>query len=220
MFGFISAGISAVGSVLSTAGSAIGTACGVIGGAVVSAGKVMIDAISRGLPILEKVCDVAFTVGKEVGIFSPMHTERNMYELGMRAEGIDSEQFDDNKAFIEHIREKVELSKERLEQLDNLSDDDKLKYVAIGSAVTIAAIKEQYRIDIPNTFWPTGAELGIRPEQVKPMLDVFETARLKPDLEGFLKGDLPSDLHSNIYDLIDNKLGDLLNDEVMDKLLC
>ncbi|MBE8127752.1 hypothetical protein [Photobacterium damselae] len=213
MLGLISAGISAVGS-------AIGSACSAIGGAVVSTGKVMIDAISRGLPIVEKVCDIAFTVGKEVGIFSPTHTERDMYELGMRAEGIDSEQFDNNKAFIEHIREKVELSKERLEQLDNLSDGDKLKYAAIGSAVTIAAIKEQYKIDIPNTFWLTGAEIGIRSEQVKPMLDEFETARLKPDLDGFLKGELSSDLHSNIYDLIDNKLDDLLNDEVMDKLLC
>lgn len=221
MFGFIGAAVSGA---ISVVGTAIGSACSAIGGAVVSAGRVMVDAISRGLPIVEKVCDTAFTIGKAIGIFSPDQTERDMYELGMRAEhsideGIDSEQFEDNKAFIDHIRQKVELSKEKIEQLDNLSDSDKLKYVSIGCAVTIAAIKDQYKIDIPNTFWVAGAEIGVKPEQFKPMLDVFENAKLKPDLEGFMKGELSSDLHRDIYDLIDDRFGDILSEETLDKLL-
>lgn len=225
MFAFIGGAISAVSGALGAVGSAIGTACSAIGGAVVSSGRVMVDAISRGLPIVEKICDIALTVGKGLGLFSPSQGECDMYELGMRtersvAEGVTSEQFDSNQAFIDHLRDKIALSKENIEQLDNLSDSDKLKYASIGSAVTIAAIKEKYEVDIPETFWIAGTDLGVEPEQFKPMLDIFESAQLKPDLEGFLKGELPSELQRSIYDLIDKKLGDVLSNETLDKLLC
>ncbi|MEY8239717.1 MAG: hypothetical protein RPT25_05180 [Cycloclasticus sp.] len=216
MFAFIGGAISAVSGALGAVASAIG--------AVVSTGRVMLDAISRGLPMVEKICDIALTVGKGLGLFSPNHGECDMYELGMRAErsvseGVTSEQFDSNQAFIDHLRDKGALSKENIEQLSNLSDGDKLKYACIGSAVTISAITEQYQVDIPETFWLAGADLGVGPEQFKPMLDIFESAQLKPDLEGFLKGELASELQRSIYELIDEKLGDVLNNETLDKLL-
>lgn len=224
MFAFISAGLGLISGGLSAVGSAIGTACSAIGGAVISTGRIMIDAISRGLPMVEKICDVALTVGKGLGLFSPEHNDTDMYELGMRTErsieeGVHSEQFDSNQAYIDHLREKIILSKAHIEQLDNLSDSDKLKYACIGSAVTIAAIQEKYEVDIPETFWITSTGLGIEPEQVKPMLDVFEQEKLKPDLDGFLKGELSSDLQRKIYDLIDEKLNDVLSKEAVDKLL-
>lgn len=220
MLGLISAGIAA----LSAAGSAIGAACSAIGGAVISTGRIMIDAISRGLPMVEKICDIALTVGKGLGLFSPENNEVDMYELGMRTErsveeGVTSEQFDSNQAYIDHLREKVTLSKANIEQLNSLSDSDKLKYACIGSAVTIATIQEKYEIDIPETFWLAGAEVGVAPEQFKPMLDIFENAQLKPDLERFLKGDLTFELQRNIYDLIDERLGEVLSSETLDKLL-
>ncbi|MEZ9368449.1 hypothetical protein AB4140_06425 [Shewanella sp. 10N.286.51.B2] len=210
---------------LSSVGTAIGSACSAIGGAVISTGRILIDAISRGLPMVEKICDVALTVGKGLGLFSPEQNELDIYELGMRTErsveeGVTSEQFDSNKAFIDHLRDKITLSKENVEKLDNLSDSDKLKYACIGSAMTIAAIKEKYEVDIPETFWIAGTDLGVQPEQFKPMLDIFESAQLKPDLEGFVKGELPSELQRSIYDLIDNRLGDVLSNETLDKLLC
>ena len=218
--GVISAASGAIGAV----GSFIGSACSAIGGAVVSTGRIMMDAFSRGLPMVEKICDVAFTVGKEIGLFTPNHTERDMYELGMRTEqsieeGVYSEQFESNKAYINHLRERIELKKESMEQLDNLSDSDKLKYVSLGSAVTIAAIKEQYQVEIPETFWLTGIDCGVQAEQFKPILDVFDRERVPPDLDGFLKGELPSDLQRAVYDLIDDRLGDLLSTETLDKLL-
>lgn len=224
MFTFIGGAISAVSGALGAVGSAIGSACSAIGGAVVSAGRVMVDAISRGLPMVEKICGIALAVGKGLGLFSPGQSECDMYELGMRAErsvaeGVTSEQFDSNQAFIDHLRDKVALSKENIEQLDNLSDTDKLKYACIGSAVTISAIKEQYQIDIPETFWLAGADLGVGSEQFKPMLDIFESAQLKPDLEGFLKGELTSELQKSIYNLIDERLGDVLSNETLEKLL-
>ncbi|MBE0470349.1 MAG: hypothetical protein IBX55_12695 [Methyloprofundus sp.] len=224
MFGFISAGIGLVSGALSTVSSAIGTACSAIGGAVISAGRIMIDAISRGLPLVEKICDVAFTVGKVLGLFAPGQNEYDMYELGMRAEravekGVYSEQFDSNQAYIDHLRDEVELGKEELDKLDKLSVEDKLKYACIGSAVTIACIREQFKIDIPETFWIASTDIGIEPEQIKPMLDVFEQEQVKPDIDGFLNGELPSDLQRKIYELIDSRLGEVLGNETIDKLL-
>lgn len=224
MFGIISAGIAAVSGMLSAVAPVVSAACSAIGGAVISTGRIIIDAISRGLPMVEKVCDVALTVGKGLGLFSPEHNEVDMYELGMRTEhaveeGVTSEQFDTNQAYIDHLREKIALSNEDKESLESLSDSDKLKYACIGSAVTIAAIQEKYEVDIPETFWIASTGLGIEPEQVKPMLDVFEQEKLKPDLDGFLKGELSSDLQRKIYDLIDEKLNGVLSKEAVDKLL-
>ena len=224
MFGLIGAGISALTSGLGAIGAAVGSICAAVGGTVIPTGRIMIDAISRGLPMALKVCDIAFTVGKALGLFPPDQNECDMYELGMRTEhavkeGITSDQFDSNQAYIDHLREKITLSKENIEKLDNISDSDKLKYASIGSAMTIATIKEKYDIDIPESFWLAGADLGIEPQLFKPMLDIFERAQLKPDLEGFQKGELTSELQRKIYDLIDDNLADLLSKETLDKLL-
>lgn len=224
MFGLIGAGISALSGGLGAIGAAVGSICAAVGGAVIPTGRILIDAMSHGIPMALKVCDIAFTVGKALGLFAPYQNESDMYELGMRTEraveeGITSDQFDSNQAYIDHLREKITLSKETIEKLDNLSDIDKLKYASIGSAMTIATIKEKYEIDIPESFWLAGANLGIEPRQFKPMLDIFERAQLKPDLEGFQKGELTSELQRKIYDLIDDNLGDLLSRETLDKLL-
>ena len=195
-----------------------------IGGAVISTGRVMIDAINRGLPMVARICDAALTVGKGLGVFATEHNEVDMYELGMRTEraveeGTTSEQFDNNQAYIDYLREKITLSNEDRINLKNLSDSDKLKYACIGSAMTIATIKEKYEIDIPETFWSTATDLGIQPEKFKPMLDIFENAKLQPDLNGFMKGELSSDLQRSIYDLIDERLSGVLGKEIVDKLI-
>lgn len=224
MFGLIGAGISALSGGLGAIGAAVGSICAAVGGAIIPTGRILIDAMSHGIPMALKVFDIAFTVGKALGLFAPDQNESDMYELGMRTEraveeGITSDQFDSNQAYIDHLREKITLSKETTEKLDNLSDIDKLKYASIGSAMTIATIKEKYEIDIPESFWLAGANLGIEPRQFKPMLDIFERAQLKPDLEGFQKGELTSELQRKIYDLIDDNLADLLSKETLDKLL-
>ncbi|HKM15631.1 MAG TPA: hypothetical protein VJY63_06890 [Marinospirillum sp.] len=215
--GVILGGLSAIGGMLTTAFSAMG-------GAVLSTGGILLDAINRGLPMVEKIFDIALAVGKGVGLFSPEQSECDMYELGMRAEravdeGVHSEQFDSNQAYIDHLREEIELGKEDLDKLDKLSGEDKLKYACIGSAVTIAGIKEKFEIDIPETFWLASTDVGIGPEQIKPMLDVFEQEQVKPDIDGFLNGELPSDLQRKIYDLIDSRLGEVLGNETIEKLL-
>lgn len=224
MFGLIGAGIAAISGGLSAVGAAVSSVCSLVGGPVISTGRIMIEAISRGLPVVIQVCDIAFTVGKALGFFAPEQNEVDMYELGMRTEhaveaGITSDQFESNQAYINYLRDKITLSKDSIEKLDDLSASDKLKYASIGSAMTIAAIKEKYNIDIPESFWLTGAELGIEPQQFKPLLDIFERAELKPDLQGFQKGELDSDLQSKIYNLIDSSLGDILSKETVDKLL-
>ena len=224
MFGLGSTLVSMASSAINVVGSAIGSACSAIGGAVVSAGRLIVDTLKHELPMLVQICNIAFTVGKEIGVFSPNHTEQDMYELGMRAEqsieeGVNSEQFENNKDYIDHLREKIVLDKESMEKLDSLSDTDKLKYASLGSAITIAAITEQYKIDIPETFWLASINSGVQVDQFKPMLDVFESERVKPDLDGFIKGELPSELQRTIYDVIDTKLEELLDDATIDRLL-
>lgn len=224
MFGIIGAGIAALSSGLSAVGAAIGSVCSLVGGSVISTGRVMIEAISRGLPVVAQICDIAFTVGNAFGFFTPEQNEVDMYELGMRTEqaveeGITSDQFESNQAYIDYLREKITLSKDDVGKLEKLSDSDKLKYASIGSAMTIAAIKEKYNIDIPESFWLTATELGIEPQQIKPLLDTFEHAGLKPDIEGFQKGKLNSDLQKGIYELINNGLSDVLDEQTIDKIL-
>ncbi|MBE0442578.1 hypothetical protein EI164_10990 [Psychrobacter sp. FME13] len=85
--------------------------------------------------------------------------------------------------------------------------------------MNIAAIKEKYNIDIPELFWLVVAELGIEPQQFKPLLDTFEREELKPDLEGFQKGKLAPELQRKIYNLIDDSLSDVISKETIDKLL-
>ncbi|ELV08559.1 hypothetical protein PE074_08895 [Wohlfahrtiimonas chitiniclastica] len=221
MFGFIGAGIAAISGAVS---AGIGAVCSTVGGAIISTGKIMMDAIRIGIPIVKNICDVSLTLGKAFGLFSPEHNENDMQELGVRVEqaaeeNITSDQFDSNQAYIEHIREKVNLSKENIEKLDKLSDEDKLKYICIGGAMTLAAVKEKYQINIPDTFWITGSELGISADQIQRMLDVFEKANIDPDIEGFLKGKLTSESQSNMYDLISNQLENVLSDKILDKIL-
>lgn len=110
MFGFISAGIAAASGALGAVATAVGSACSAIGGAVISTGRIVVDAISRGLPMVEKICDVALTVGKGLGLFPPEGEASDMYELGMRTEraveeGVTSEQFDSNQAYIDHLHQ-------------------------------------------------------------------------------------------------------------------
>lgn len=59
----------------------------------------------------------------------------------------------------------------------------------------------------------------MEPEKFKPVLDVFENAKLQPDFNGFMKGELSSDLQRSIYDLIDERLSDVLGKEIVDKLI-
>ena len=77
MLGIIGAGISALGS----ACSAILSTCTAIGGAVISTGRVMIDAINTGLQTIDRVCDVALAVGKELGFFCPEHDDKDLYDI-------------------------------------------------------------------------------------------------------------------------------------------
>ena len=59
----------------------------------------------------------------------------------------------------------------------------------------------------------------MEPEKIKPVLDVFENAKLQPDFNGFMKGELSSDLQRSIYDLIDERLSGVLGKEIVDKLI-
>lgn len=215
--GFIAAGISTLVGVVSGV-------CSTVGGAMISTGNVMIDAIGIGLQAVKNICDVALTVGEAFGLFSPEQNENDMLELGMRveqaaAEDITSDQFDSNQAYIDHIREHVTLSKDNIENLDHLADKDKLKYACIGSAMTLAVIKEKYEVDIPDTLWSTATDLGVTADQFKAMLDVFEGANVEPDLEGFLKGKLTTESQKCMYNLIDDQLDKVLSNETLDKLL-
>ncbi|KJY87697.1 hypothetical protein CWB89_10260 [Pseudoalteromonas piscicida] len=204
MFGIVTAGISLIGS----ACAAVSTICSTLGTGLVSAGKVIINAIQVGLPIAEKVFRAVDLVAKAWGIFTEDHKEEDLYDLGMRAEqasmnGMKSDNFDSYQEYIDHLRADIEL-KPNL----SLSDEDKLKYGALGTAVAIKGISDKYQVEIPDSFWLSGVNMNFQPEQFKPLLDAFESEKVVPKLEDFNKGKLPFSEHEKIYDVLESYLGE------------
>lgn len=202
MFGIVSAGISLIGS----ACAAVSTVCSTLGAGLVSAGKVIINAIQVGLPIAEKVFTAVDLVAKAWGIFTEDHKEGDLYDLGMRVEqasmsGVKSDNFDTYQEYIDHLRNDIELK-----PTPSLRDEDKLKYGALGTAVAMKGISDKYQVEIPDSFWLSGVKMNLQPEQFKPLLDTFESEKVAPKLEDFNKGKLPFSEHEKIYDVLESYL--------------
>ena len=200
--------VNAAVSIGSSVCSAIGAACSSLGSGLATTGKVIINAIQVGLPIAEKVFTAVDLVAKAWGIFTEDHKEDDLYDLGMRAEqasmnGVKSDNFDSYQEYIDHLRNDIELKSN-----PSLSDEDKLKYGALGTAIAMKGISDKYQVEIPDSFWLSGVNMNLQPEQFKPLLDIFESEKVAPKLEDFNKGKLPFSEHEKIYDVLESYLGE------------
>jgi|GEM_PF-377438 hypothetical protein len=198
--GWFSSACSAVSSFVSSTCSAIGSACSAIGGALF-AGASGIGALATGIVgsivalTLPEILIAIQVIGAIVSVIAEAlglkNKEETPEELGMKAEEAEKkpEEFESTEAYIEYLRKEVEVDKEKL---NNLKDEDKIKYAAIGSSLYIKAIEEKYDMKMPVEFWTTVADLKMDGNQVKEYIDSFKKHNIEDmgDMTGYIKNDL------------------------------
>ncbi len=154
MFGFIIGAISAVGSVIGGAASAIGSICGSIGGAIMGGiGKLGTGLLDFG----EKLKPVLEIINMISEIFGIKPAGEDPAELGLKAHKSDEkpEDYDSIEAYIDHLRNDIQLDKE---EINNLSDIDKVAYTTMGSALYVKNMEEKYNMAMSPRFWGTAYE--------------------------------------------------------------
>lgn len=197
LFGAICSGISSIGSAIC---SGIGSICSSIGGALFTGaggiaalatgiiGTILSPGLGEILLAIHVICKVVSSIAEALGL---KNEEESPEELGMKAEEADKkpEDFDTTEAYIEYLRNEVEIDKNKLE---NLKEEDKIKYGAIGSAIYIKGIEEKYGMSMPAEFWTTVADLKMDGKEVKAYIDNFKEHDINDmsDMVGYVKRDL------------------------------
>lgn len=149
MFGLIIGGIAAVAGAVSTAAATIGTACSTIGGAIMTTvGNIGTGILKLG-KWLEPVLEVINTISTIMGI---RPAGEDPAELGLKAQkcGEKPEDYGSVEKYIAHLRNDIQLDKE---ELNKLSDADKVMCTAMGSALYIKNMEERYNMDMPPIYW-------------------------------------------------------------------
>lgn len=225
--GWIGNAISAVGSAISTG---ISTVCSTIGSALFSGGT-GIAALAKsfiapviGLPIVEILVAVE-TIGKIIsvvaGLLGLTSEEETPEELGMKAEEAEKkpEDFDSTQEYIEYLRNEVKVDKQKLE---TLSQEEKVVYGAIGSAIYVKGMEEKYGMEMSGDFWATVAQMNMKGEEVKAYIESFKAAGIKDmkDMSDYIKCEPLAD-GKNPKIISDAMLGALkeLNPEMSDEAL-
>lgn len=201
--GFFSSIGSAIGSALSSIGSAISSGissiCSAIGGAFFSGvGGIAALATSLiipgvGLPELIVVVGFIARVVSEIAeALGLKEKDETPEELGMKAEEADKkpEDFDSIEAYIEYLRNDVEIDKEKLKEL---SEEDKLKYAAIGTAINIKGIEEKYGVEMPGDFWKTASDLKMSAQETRQYIESCKQNGITnmKDMSDYLRGSAP-----------------------------
>lgn len=198
--GFISSVCGIVGSAVSSACSAIGSTCSAIGGALFTGtrgigtlatglvGSIVAVTLPEILIAIQVIGTIVSAVAEALGL---KNKEETPEELGMKAEEAEKkpEDFESTEAYVEYLRKEVEVDKEKL---NNLKDEDKIKYAAIGSSLYIKTIEEKYDMKMPAEFWTTVADLKMDGNQVKEYINSFKKHNIEDmsDMAGYIKNDL------------------------------
>lgn len=201
--GFWNSITSGIGNALSAIGSAvcsgISSICSAIGGTFFSgAGGIAALAASLimpglGLPeILVGIGIISEIVSKIAESLGLKDKEETPEELGMKAEISDKkpEDFDSIENYIGYLRNDVQIDKDKLERL---SDEDKAKYAAVGTAINIKGIEEKYGIEATGEFWKTVAGLELTGEETKQYIESFKQNGITDmkDMSDYIRGFAP-----------------------------
>lgn len=120
-----------------------------------------------GLPeifaIIQCIAEVVKILGLNEGDDSPE-------ELGMKAEIAEKkpDDFDDIQQYIKYLNTEVELEDDAVK---NLSEIDRAKYGAMGTAINIKAIEEKYDVGITQDFLRDITLLKMSNEEVAKCID-------------------------------------------------
>ena len=136
---------SAIGSVCSAVCSAVSSVCSSIGGAIMGGIGSLAPVISPWLSIAVAVISVL------AEIFTEKPKEEKPEELGMKAEQADKkpEDFDSINDYIEYLRQEIKVDDAKLE---NLSEEERMKYHAVGLGLYVKKIEEKQGMKLDPAF--------------------------------------------------------------------
>ena len=136
---------SAIGSVCSAVCSAVSSVCSSIGGAIMGGSGSLAPVISPWLSVAVAVISVI------AEIFTEKPKEEKPEELGMKAEQADKkpEDFDSINDYIEYLRQEIKVDAAKLE---NLSEEERMKYQAVGLGLYVKNIEEKQGMKLDPAF--------------------------------------------------------------------
>lgn len=143
-----------IASFCSAVCSAVSSVCSSIGGAIMGGVGSLAPVISPWLSVAVAVISVL------AEIFTEKPKEENPEELGMKAEQADKkpEDFDSINDYIEYLRQEIKVDAAKLE---NLSEEERMKYQAVGLGLYVKNIEEKQGMKLDPAF------LEVVPEIIK-----------------------------------------------------
>lgn len=165
--GAISRGLSAVGNAICGCVSSLCSRIGstALGGAVSSfVAKLGIGTLFPALEIIQTiilVANIVCKIAESLGLKKEKEDEPD--ELAMKAEKDDMkpEDFDSTEAYIKHLQEDIELSKEDKKKLDEMSPEERSAYRATGTYMYIKAVNEKLGFDKTGLKNPELVGIGV-----------------------------------------------------------
>ncbi len=154
LFGMIGSAIGAVGSFISGAVSTVGSVCSSIGGTFMSGvksvatGLLDLIAVDKNPGVFDMIQMVAGALGIDGG---------RPEELGMKMQQCEEKpkDFESIEAYIEHVNQNIELSREKWA---NISNAERLAYGVIGSATMVKAMEQKIGVEMPVEFLKVAGE--------------------------------------------------------------
>lgn len=136
---------SAIGSVCSAVCSAVSSFCSGVGSAIMGGLGSLAPAIVPWIAVAVKV--ISFLAE----LFAEKPREEKPEELGMKAEQADKkpEDFDSINEYIEYLRQEIKVDAAKLE---NLSEEERMKYQAVGLGLYVKNIEEKQDMKLDPTF--------------------------------------------------------------------
>ena len=197
---FISSVASSVGSAISSAVSSVGNfvsdVAKTVSADIINPLKNILDLSVKTLTLVSNVIEF---VAKKLGIIE----DESVEDIGDRAMRSDKsrDEFESVNDYIDYLKEGVEpLDKNELE---NLSKEERLKRMAVGSALLSKAIEEKKSLEIPITFWQLSVEKGLSAKEIDNFLNKFQNAGVAPvDFVKYLKKELEFEKDKEIKNIL------------------
>ena len=203
---------SGISNVLSPIGRAIGGAISSLASKI--GGTVPKLAPKIAQPFLkldiEKIFSATDAICSVIGLISDVlglkNKEESPEEIGMKAEegikqNIKPERYDSYGEYINNIRKDVEIDQTKLEDLSN---QDKIKYGIVGSAILVKGIEEKEKFEIPAIFVSEIGRQNLSIEETRQYIKEFKSENLQlKDFTNYLKGTVEDKLYEKVGNVIE-----------------
>jgi hypothetical protein len=178
MFGIM----AGIGAAIGAIGSTIGSVAGSLGGLAATALKV-------AAPWLGPIANIISAVAQMLGVFKKDDNIEEMGAKAMQPEAKSREDFESYAEYTEHLRNDVELDREKFEKA---GPAEKLARTAVGTTIAMRGINEEKGFDIPIEAWVSMGKLGLDETKVKEIdtiIDTFKDGKLD-DFAKYVDGKL------------------------------